>query len=367
VEEIAILEAAIHTSPPDAKAPYYLGNLFYDRRRHHEAMRLWEKSAKLNPNFSIVWRNLGIGYFNIRKNAGMARRAYDRAFRANPADARLLFERDQLWKRVGEKPERRLRELEKHPQLVARRDDLSVEFCELLNQTGRHVEAMRLLAGRNFQPWEGGEGGPLGRHVRARLALGREALARHDYVCAAGHFENALTAPQNLGEAKHLLTNQSDIHYWLGCALELRGMKAQAKRHWRAAANFKGDFQEMSARAFSEMTYYSALSLEKLGHTAKAKKLFRDLLAHARQLEKSEAKMDYFATSLPAMLLFDDDLEFRRETAALFLRAQALQGLRQTARAESLLKKVLQRDPNHALAADLSQQAKSHKTGLIGI
>ena len=32
--------------------------------------------------------------------------AYDRAFRANPADARLLYERDQLWKRLGEKPAR---------------------------------------------------------------------------------------------------------------------------------------------------------------------------------------------------------------------------------------------------------------------
>ena len=34
------------------------------------------------------------------------------------------------------------------------------------------------------------------------------------------HFEEALTAPENLGEAKHVLANQSDIHYWLGIALE---------------------------------------------------------------------------------------------------------------------------------------------------
>jgi tetratricopeptide (TPR) repeat protein len=367
LEEIAILEAAIAANPQDARAPYYLGNLLYDRRRHEEAIQLWEKSAKLDPEFSIVWRNLGIGCFNIRENAGRARAAYDKAFRVNPADARLLFERDQLWKRLGEKPERRLRELGKHPQLLAQRDDLSVEFCALLNQTGRHAEAMRLLAGRNFQPWEGGEGGPLGQHARARLALGREALAKRNYDSAASHFEAALTAPQNLGEAKHLLANQSDIHYWLGCALDLRGMKAEARRHWRAAANFKGDFQQMSVRAFSEMTYYSALSREKLGQKAKARKLFRDLLAYARQLQKSEAKMDYFATSLPTMLLFDDDLEFRQETTAMFLQAQAWMGLGKMARAESLLNKVLQRDPNHALAADLSQQAKSQETGVAGI
>ena len=383
LEEIAVFEAAMRANPRDAKAPYYLGNLFYDRRRHDEAISLWEKSAKLDGNFSVVWRNLGIGYFNIRKNAKLARAAYERAFRANPDDARLFFERDQLWKRLGETPAKRLRELEKFPALVARRDDLCVELCTLLNQTGRHVEAMQLLARRKFQPWEGGEGGPLGQHVRTQLAFGGEALRRGPGVppvsskkTAAGkvdkqvkpsethrrdawattHFAAALVAPKNLGEAKHLLANQSDIHYWLGCALEASREKQKAKQHWLAAAHFKGDFQEMSVRAFSEMTFYSALAWKKLGQPAKANKLLRDLLAYAQQLQKSEAKIDYFATSLPTMLLFDDDQQFRQQTTALFLQAQAWLGLGQKTRANALLKKVLQRDPNHALASDLNQE-----------
>jgi tetratricopeptide (TPR) repeat protein len=352
LEEICILDAAMRANPKDARAPYYLGNLLYDRRRHDEAIRLWEKSARLDGNFSVVWRNLGIGYFNIRKNPAKARAAYDRAFRANPADARLLFERDQLWKRLGDTPRKRLAVLEACPEQVALRDDLSVEFCALLNQSGRHVEAMQLLSRRNFQPWEGGEGGPLGQHVRVQLALGREALARQDYVRAANHFENALTAPHNLCEAKHLLANQSDIHYWLGCALDLLGEKRAAQQHWRAAANFKGDFQEMSVRAFSEMTYYSALSWERLGHKEKAGNLLSDLLAYARQLEKSEAKVDYFATSLPTMLLFNDDLQFRQKTTALFLQAQAQLGLGKIELARGLLSMVLKRDPSHGMATD---------------
>ncbi|HEY9172502.1 MAG TPA: tetratricopeptide repeat protein, partial [Verrucomicrobiae bacterium] len=127
-------------------------------------------------------------------------------------------------------------------------------------------------------------------------------------------------------------------------------------QHWLAAATFKGDFQEMSVRAFSEMTYYSALSWEKLGQRAKAKKLFRDLLAYAQKLSKTPAKIDYFATSLPTLLLFDDDLQFRQETTALFLQAQARLGLGQRARAMTLLRTVLGRDPNHALAADLLRE-----------
>jgi len=353
LEEIAILEAAMRVQPGDARAPYYLGNLFYDRRRHEAAMRCWELSARHDPKFSIVWRNLGIGWFNIRHQPAKARLAYERAFAANPADARLLYERDQLWKRLGEQPAKRLRELEKHPALIRQRDDLSLELGTLYNQTGRHAQAAQLVGSRHFQPWEGGEGGPLGQHVRAQLALGRAALAKGDFTGAVEHFKFALTSPANLSEARHLLANQSDIYYWLGCALAGLGDKKTVREHWLAAANFKGDFQEMSVRAFSEMTYYSALSWEKLGQRARAKRLFQSLLEHAQKLQKARAKIDYFATSLPAMLLFDDNLQFRQETTALFLQAQAQLGLDRQAKALSLLRTVLQRDPNHALAADL--------------
>lgn len=358
LEEIEILESAIRANPKDAHAPYYLGNLLYDRRRHEEAIHWWGRSAKLDGSFSVVWRNLGIGYCNVCKKPAKARAAYEKAFKVNPSDARLLYERDQLWKRLGEKPLTRLRELEKYPNLVKQRDDLSIELCALYNQTGQHDKASQLVGSRQYQPWEGGEGGPLGQHVRAQLALGRAALVKGDFTTARSHFELALTSPPNLSEARHLLANQSDIHYWLGCALAGAGADKAARAHWKSAIAVKGDFQEMSVRAYSEMTYYSALSWEKLGQPAQAKKLFRELLAYAQKLQKTRAKIDYFATSLPTMLLFEDDLQFRQETTALFLQAQAQLGLGKKARANSMLKTVLRRDPNHALAADLLTETK---------
>ncbi len=356
LEEIEILQTAMRNNPQDARAPYYLGNLFYDCRRHDDAIHLWERSAKLDGKFSIAWRNLGIGYFNVRQQSTKARAAYDRAFKANPADARLLYERDQLWKRLGEKPAKRLRELEKYPELIRRRDDLSIEICALYNQTGRHDKAARLVANRQFQPWEGGEGGPLGQHVRAQLALGRAAFARSDYSEARLHFESAMTTPRNLSEARHPLTNQSDIHYWLGCACNGLRDEKSARAHWLAAAEFKCDFQEMKVCAFSEMTYFSALSLQKLGRRARAKRLFLNLLAYAQKLEQMPAEIDYFATSLPTMLIFEDDLQFRQQTTALFLQAQAQLGLGKASKAGGLLLTVLRRDPSHALAADLLRE-----------
>jgi tetratricopeptide (TPR) repeat protein len=358
LHEIAVLTAAQRYNPRDARALYYLGNLFYDRRRHQEAIRLWERSAKLEPDYSVVWRNLGVGYFNVLRQPAQARLAYDRAYRADPGDARVLFERDQLWKRLGEQPARRLRELEKHAALVQQRDDLSVELSALYNQTGRHDQALKLLGSRRFQPWEGGEGAALGQYSRAHLALGRAALARQQPAQAREHFLAALAAPENLGEAKHLLANDSDVQLWLGRAEAAAGDRKSARARWEAAAKFKGDFQEMSVRAFSEMTYYSALAWKELGQVKKAARLLRDLLAFAHKLEETPAKIDYFATSLPTMLLFDDDLQLREETRSLFLRAQAWLGLGRTKKARALLEKVLRRDPNHALAADLTAELR---------
>ncbi len=358
LEEIPLLELAIAASPQDARAPYYLGNLLYDRRRHREAIRLWETSARLDPSFSIVWRNLGLGYFNILHRPHRARAAYDRALRCNPADARLLYERDQLWKRLAVAPAKRLHELTRRRPLVRQRDDLSVELCALYNQTGQPAKALAIVTTRRFQPWEGGEGQALGQHVRTHLALGRQALAQGDAAEARRLFTIALTSPENLGEAKHLLANQSDLHFWLGEASAAAGDAAAARLHWDTAATFKGDFQEMSVRAFSELTYYSALALERLGRRAAARKLLRDLLAYARRLERTPAKIDYFATSLPTMLVFEDDLQRRQTITAKFLQGQALLGLGRRAAARRLFTQVLRLDPAHPRAGEFTARCE---------
>jgi tetratricopeptide (TPR) repeat protein len=352
VEEVVILEWAIDTDPKDACAPYYLGNLFYDRRRHREAIALWEKSARLEPDFPTVWRNLGIAYFNILEKPEKSKRAYEKAHQLAPGDARLLFERDLLWKRLRTPAGQRLAALEKYLPLVRLRDDLSVEYADLLNQAGRHADALSYLGSRRFQPWEGGEGLACGQHKRTHLALGRKALADGNAARALEHFEAALITPPNLGETSHPLANRSDAYYWIGCAAAALGHSARAKKAWENAANFRGDFQERASRQYSEMTYFSALSLQRLGKKAGAHKLFKGLKAHARHLFKEKARVYYFATSLPARLLFDN-LQHRQETTALLMEAQAEIGLGKKAVAGKLLQTVLQRDPARALATDL--------------
>jgi tetratricopeptide (TPR) repeat protein len=366
LEEILILQAAMRVNPSDAHAPYLLGTLYYDRGRRADAIEMWEKAATINPHDALTWRNLGIAYFNHRRDFSAARDAYERAWDHGGGDARLLFERDQLSKRLGVAPEKRLAELEQYPQLVASRDDLSVELCGLLNLAGRHVEALRILNSRQFQPWEGGEGLALSQFVYTHLALGKIALKSEHPESARRHFAQALQSPPNLGETKHLLTNRSDVHYWLGVACGAVGDEAAEKGHLLIAAQARGDFQEMSVRQYSEMTYFSAMAMQRLDLGAEAERLFDELLAYGKTLATTELKIDYFATSLPAMLLFEDDLTSRRQISAMLLEAQAQIGFGEHEIAKDLLREILQRDPNHLLAGDLFREfsASMHPVSL---
>ena len=353
VEEMRVLKGAIEASPHDARAPYYLGNFLYARRRHRDAIAQWERAAGLDPRFPTAWRNLGIAFFNVEHDQAKARKAFALARNAAPGDARILYEEDQLRKRLGDDPEERLAILEAHREHVATRDDLSVELAAIYNQVGRPADALALLLSREFQPWEGGEGLVLGEYVRAQLLLGCAALADGDPCGAIECFEAADRPPQSLSEARHLLANSSNIEFWLGEAWASRDEPARAKQHWERAIRQRGDFQQMQVRSVSEMAYWSAMAMRRLGREQEAVSLFTDILDYAAALERTVPKIDYFATSLPTMLLFDEDLQKRQHITATFLRGQALFGLGRNAEAHAALAEVQRLDRAHAGARDL--------------
>src|SRR5690606_35701108 len=155
IECVGALEAAIAQEPGDARARYYLGNFWYSRQRHAEAIAAWEASRDLDPGFATIHRNLGLAYMNVRRDSLAALRMYERAFALDPSDARVLYEFDQLRARHGDAPADRRTALARHPTLVDQRDDLTIEYVTLLNLAGEHEHALDILLGRRFHPWEG--------------------------------------------------------------------------------------------------------------------------------------------------------------------------------------------------------------------
>ena len=346
LEEMIVLENTVNRNPSCARAHYYLGNLYYDKRRYEDAIRCWRRSVELDDKFSIPFRNLGIAEFNIRHNAEAAARMYARAFKVSPTDARVLYEWDQLKKRAGlAAPEERLRSLEENQDLVARRDDLTVEYITLLNQHGQWQSALEQLSARRFSPWEGGEGLVSGQYVHAHRALGLAALCAGNPLDALEHFEAARHYPMNLGEGKHLLTLERDLDYFSGLAAEKLGDAKLARLNWEAAAAPLANLGVHS--------YFQALGLQAQGNRLAAREVWLSLEAFATRQMEAEPKIDYFATSLPNLLLFDDDLHKRNRIESLLLIALASHGLGDIEKSVRLLQQVLDADSNYLLATDM--------------
>jgi len=357
VECIAALETAMRLNPGDARAPYYLGNFWYAHRQYDDAIKCWQRAIKLDPRNPTAHRNLGLALMNKRADSEGALLHYERAFALDESDARILFELDQLYVKLGKSPEERLAFLQQHQACVDKRDDLTIEAATLHNLLGRPQAALDIIMRRVFHPWEGGEGKVTGQYVASLIQLAREQIRLGAYDVAIECLTRAQIYPPNLGEGKLLTVPENDISYYLGLAHELRGAAETAREYYAAAA--KGEFEPASPKYYNdqppESIYYQGEARKKLGEHDLARSIFERLIAYGAAHLHDEVIMDYFAVSLPNFLVFEDDLAQRNHIHCLYLIALGHLGLGDHQTAERYFDEVLARDPNH-LGATLYRQ-----------
>ena len=94
------------------------------------------------------------------------------------------------------------------------------------------------------------------------------------------------------------------------------GWAEQDPAAWEAAAEYSGDFIGMSAQEFSDQTYWSIRALLSLGRTNEAIELTGQVERYALDLIDTPARIDFFATSLPSLLIFHDDPNRARHALA---------------------------------------------------
>ena len=349
LEDAKVLSFALNRNQADARAPYYPGCLFYDKRRYEDAQRLWELSAQLDANFPTVWRNLSLVYYNQCGEPQKAREALERAFALDVADARVLLELDQLYKKLGVAPSERLEHLRTHEDTMLQRDDLCAEFITSLNLTGRFEEAHTMLMQRHFHPWEGGEGKITKQYICALLGMARHALAENRPDEALPLLHQALIFLHNLGEGKLEGQKDNDIYYLLGVCLSCMGDEAAAHSAFEKAA--EGDSTPAGAMYYNDqpadMILYRGLAQQALGHHNEALKCFHQLVDYGETHLFDEVRIDYFAVSLPELQLFEEDLTKRNQLHCRFLIGLGCLGLGETTRAEQELAYVVENDPAH--------------------
>lgn len=347
--DAAVLREAADADPADARARSLLGHWTYAAGRRADALALWRSAVALDPADAVAWRNIGVAAVNHERDLAAAGEAYGRALAAAPGDARLRYESDQLAALTGETPAVRLAKLlgggldeldQRALGTALDRDDLAVEVLHLMVTEGRADEALTILGGRRLHPWEGGEGQALLAWDRAHTHRALDALADGRPDDAVAHVRAALTPPPNLGEARHPLASTANLHLLLGDALAatVDGTDA-ATDAWRTAATQRGDFVEMSTQEHGEQTFWTVLALRRTGDAGAADELTAALRAYRDRYAVEVPRVDYFATSLPDLLLFEEDPLRVRDRRVLFLDAQLALLADDAATADALLRR----------------------------
>ncbi len=342
LEAALALEKAKEANPNGAKAPYYLGCLYYDKRQYNLAIENWELSAKLDPCFPSVWRNLALARFNKQNRQEEALACMEKAFHLDETDARTLMELDQLYKRLHKPHQLRLDFLRKYPSLVQQRDDLVLEEATLLNQLGRFEEAKTIIDNRIFHPWEGGEGKVSGQYQFCRVEIAKKLLKKDPQSAEAKRLlEECLVFPQSLGEGKLYGAQDNDFLYFLG-----RYEEGTVGPTEPAAAMYYND-------AKPDKIFYAGLCYRKLGQEDKARGLFNKLINYGKQHIYDKVVMDYFAVSLPDLLIWEDSLDTKNRIHCLYMLALGYYGMGDKDKALKYLSEVETLDNNHQGAQQL--------------
>jgi tetratricopeptide (TPR) repeat protein len=321
IEAVLVLEWAKQQNPADSKAPYFLGNFWYNARQYDQAITNWELSAKLNDSFPTVHRNLALAYFNKQNQSQKALFELEKAFSLDENDSRILMELDQLYKRLNYSPEKRLENLGKYPEQVDYRDVLYLERATLYNQLGQYEKAYRLIMSRKYHPWEGGEGKVTGQYVFSLTEMAKQAIQKKQYEKAIDLLEKAQVYPENLGEGKLYGAQENAIFYWLGNAYSEMNESEKSRQYWEKASS--GISEPVPAIFYNDQQpdtiFYQGLALIQLGRTDEAQARFNKLIDFGKKHLNDEFKLDYFAVSLPDLQIWDDDLTKRNHQNSLNL------------------------------------------------
>ena len=349
LEDIVALNCVMKINEKDAMAPYLLGCLYYDKRQYDEAIRLWERSAELNPDCPQVWRNLALARFNKQGREDEAVAYMERAFHLDETDSRILMELDQLYKRLNRPHAERLSFMQRYPQLIQRRDDLVLEEITLLNQMGRYEEAKHKLDAHIFHPWEGGEGKVPAQYQICRVELAKQAISRKDYERAIGLLSECLEYPHHLGEGKLYGAQENDFYYLLGVAYDALGQKEKARECWEEAT--KGPQEPAAAMYYNDAKpdkiFYQGLALKRLGRDDEANGRFYRLINYGKQHIFEHQVMDYFAVSLPDLLIWEDSLDTKNCIHCKYMLALGFYGIGDKEKALKYLREVEDMDINH--------------------
>lgn len=317
--------SALYEKYRDGFIAYQLGNLFYDKRNYETAAEYWLESAKSDSKFPTARRNLALYYFNKKRDHIKALKFMEDAFKLDRQDSRVLLELFQLYGLTGKSRQDQYKLLYNNLSAVEARDDLYLEYLTILAEKGKYNSAFDKLMSRKFHPWEGGEGKVTKLYKILNIAQAKEADEKGDCNLASECYKRCFKYPENLGEGKLILDYDNDICYMLGELYEKYGDKDMAKEYYQLATRGKTEIADNIYYNDNpiEYVYYIALANKKLGNIDKANEIKDSFMNYYTKHVGEKAVIDYFAVSLPDMLIWEQDIDEKNKAFLESIKALA--------------------------------------------
>ncbi len=349
LEDIAVLADCGEVLREASFAWYYLGNLYYDKKQYEKAGACWEKSAENNDRFPTVFRNLSLAYYNHLNRKDEAKAVMEKAFSLDTTDSRVFFELDQLYKKFRLPSEQRLAQYETYKDTALERDDAFIEYVTLQNLTGNYETAYELLLSRKLHPWEGGEGKAAAQYIVSLVEMAKEKMQHKEYVQAKELLTRALVYPENLGEGKLEGSKDNNIYYYLGLTEEALGETEKAKEHFTLASNGSDAVAGMMYYNDqpADMLLYQGLARYKLGDVKGGNRMMYKLIDFGEQHLRDEVKIEYFAVSLPDLMIYEEDLTLKNRAHCNYVMGLGNLGLGRKTEAAGFFEETLKADPFH--------------------
>ncbi len=330
-------------------AHYLLGCFYYSKKSYDEAVACWSFTLEHMPEFAPAHRLMGIWSWNKQADFAQAEKSLQRAIELEPGNARLLFERDYLYKINGKSPSFRLSALEGKIEVALMRDDLIAELLNMWNIQGETDLAAKILTERKYHPWEGGEGKVTGQYLINKQRQAIMAITQGNLNEARHVLKSALTYPLNLGEGRLAGQSDNDIWYLLGWCGEHQGEQFQAQQDYQEA--IKGGSSLDAGRYYNDQPvdylFYQAMSFQKLGQVDKAEAMFKSFIDWANTHRHDEVKSDFFAVSLPDLVVLDSDAQSQHTQHCLFVSALGYLGLGEISKFKQNINELIEINPSH--------------------
>ena len=320
-----------------ADASYYLGCIYYDRRRYDDAAAAWEACVDIDGKNGSAWRNLALYYFDKKGDGEKAKAAMEKALEFKREDPRVLFEYQQLLKNMSFSPAQRLAVYEKYADLLALRDDCYLDKVFLTTQSGEYKAAIDMAAVKRFHIYEGGEGKLTKLHAWMHVLYGAELLDGGKREEALSVLENGVNMPKSYGEAKTFFNQEAHIYYNIGLILEQSGEEDASRAAYEKAAEYKA--------AVSPISLWRALALFKLGDEMEAGRVLDEMISVADNKLNNRDMRTYYGVGSPSPMPFEYDIVKQNTCEGSILKAFGLLGYGKTAEAEETVKAVRECDP----------------------